>query len=173
MSANVRLEPVPVADKAALKAMLDAYLAAHAEQVDPQRAGGDPTDYPYFDLYWREPARRPFWIVADGERAGFVMINAWSPTGRGTDNAVAEFYVAPEKRRQGIGLAAAVAALRSAPGWWELQVYRANPAGMSFWRRAIAAAGPSTWERIPLEDRVLHRFRREPAPAQEVFREQA
>lgn len=163
MPAHVQLEPVSAADKAALRVMLDAYLSAHADLVDPGHAQGDPAGYPYFDLYWTEPERRPYWILADGERAGLVMINAWSPTGRGTDNAIAEFYVAPERRRQGIGLAAAVAALQSAPGWWELQVYRANPAGMAFWRRAIAAAGASSWERIPLEDRVLHRFRRDPA----------
>jgi predicted acetyltransferase len=154
----VSLAPVPLAEKAALRAMFDPYLIAHADLADPGRIHGDPLDQPYFDLYWAEPERAPFWIVSDGERAGFALLNAWSPSGRGVDRAIAEFCVIPQRRRDGIGRAAALCAFATAPGVWELQVYRANPAGMAFWPRAIEAAAPSEWEEIAGEDRVIHRF---------------
>jgi predicted acetyltransferase len=155
----VRLNPVPLVDKAALKAFLDPYLIAHADLADPERRYGDPTAYEYFDLYWVEPDRSPYWVIADGQPSGFVMVNAWSPSGLGTERAIAEFYVRPELRRRGLGRAAALAAFATHAGLWELQVYRANPLGMAFWPRAIAAAGARDWETIEHEDRVIHRFR--------------
>ena len=156
---EVRLGRVPPQDKAALKDFLAPYLIAHADLVDPERKYGDPTAYEYFDLYWVEPERAPFWVIADGQPAGFVLVNEWSPSGRGTERSIAEFYVRPELRRRGLGLAAALAAFATHAGLWELQVYRANPEGMGFWPRAIAAAGATDWERIEGEDRVIHRFR--------------
>ena len=163
---GVRLDPVPLKDKAALKAFLEPYLIAHADLVDPDRKYGDPAAYEYFDLYWVEPERAPFWIIADGQPAGFVLVNAWSPSGRGTQRSIAEFYVRPDLRRRSLGLAAALAAFATHDGLWELQVYRANPGGMAFWPRAIEAAGARDWEVTQGEDRVIHRFRTgSPRPA--------
>ena len=74
------------------------YLIEHARKVDPAGVY-DPLDAPYFDLYWVEASRRPYWIAADGERAGFVLVNEWSPSGHGTQHAIAEFCVDAPWRR--------------------------------------------------------------------------
>lgn len=155
----VRLDPAPLQNKAALRAFLEPYLIAHADLVDPERRFGDPTVDEFFDLYWIEPERTPYWVIADGQPKGFVLVNAWSPSGQGTERAIAEFYIRPELRRRGLGRAAALAAFATHPGLWELQVYRANPLGMAFWPRAIEAAGARDWQRLEHEDRVIHRFR--------------
>lgn len=155
---HVTLSPVSVGDKSALRTMFDAYLIELAAMVDPRRLQGDPTDYGYFDAYWQEAARRPFWILDDGARAGFLLINAYSPSGLGCDQAIAEFCIAPEHRRAGLGMAAAKAAFGRATGRWELQVFRANPGGMAFWPRAIAQVAPFAWEVLEQPDRVIHRF---------------
>jgi predicted acetyltransferase len=155
----VRLEPVRLTDKAALRAWFDPYLIAHADLADPERRYGDPTVYEFFDAYWTEPNRWPYWVMVGGERAGFVLVNQWSPSGRGTQRSIAEFSIDPALRRGGIGVAAALAAFSTYSGLWELQVYRANAAGMGFWPLAITAAGASDWEMIDLDDRVVHRFR--------------
>ena len=157
---EVSLRPAPLAEKAELRTLFDPYLIAHANQVDPERRYGDPLAQPYFDLYWSEAGRRPLWILADGARAGFVLVNRHSPSGQGVDQAIAEFYVIPERRRGGVGRAAALAAFASAQGVWELQVHRANPEGMAFWPKVIAEAAVRDWEQIDLGDRVVHRFRR-------------
>ena len=155
----VELAPVPFPDKADLKAMMDPYLVEHADQVDPKRLHGDPTAYDFLDLYWVEPARRPYWIVAEGVRAGFCLVNAYAVSGRPIDHAMAEFSIAPEHRRAGLGLVALRAVLARHPGQWELQVYRANTLGFGFWSRALAAAKVADWEQIVQDDRVIHRFR--------------
>ncbi|HSV04482.1 MAG TPA: GNAT family N-acetyltransferase, partial [Phenylobacterium sp.] len=131
---------------------------AHADLADPERRHGDPLDQPYFDLYWTEPGREPLWILADGARAGFVLLNLHSPSGLGVDRAIAEFCIVPERRREGLGRAAALAALARTAGIWELQVYRANPTAIDFWRKVIAAADPKAWDEIPLAERIVHRF---------------
>ncbi|MDX5330068.1 MAG: GNAT family N-acetyltransferase [Caulobacteraceae bacterium] len=156
---DVRLSPVRLDEKAALRADLDAYLIVHADLVDPARRHGEPTHQPYYDAYWSEEGRRPFWILANGARAGFVLINRHAPSGLACDAAVAEFCVLPAFRRMGLGRAAAHRAFALAVGQWELQVHRANPVGMAFWARAIATAPVAGATEIPLEDRVIHRFR--------------
>lgn len=155
----ITLEPVAFEDRAALRAMFDPYQIEHADLVDPDRVHGDPTDYPYFDAYWIEPVRRPFWIMSGGDRVGFILLNAYSPSGLGTDYAISEFNVLPQHRRCGVGRAAALAAFATAAGQWELQVYRANPSGFAFWPRAIQAANPTDWMMIEQDDRIIHRFR--------------
>jgi len=155
---HVALAPVPLAEKAELRAMFEPYLIAHADLADPERRHGDPLQQPHFDLYWNEPGREPLWIVADGARAGFVLLNLHSPSGLGVDRSIAEFCVLPERRREGVGRAAALDALARTAGTWELQVYRANVAAMAFWPKVIAAARPRAWDEIALADRVVHRF---------------
>lgn len=155
----IRLDPVPIADKPALAAMMRPYLEDHARTVDPEGRYGPIGEYPYFDLYWVEPERRPYWILGDGERAGFVLVNRYSPSGLGCDAAISEFYVAPEHRRQGVGQAAALAAIGTRRGLWELQVYRLAEPAMAFWPQVIAAAQPLAWDEVPRSELVIHRFR--------------
>ena len=154
----VDLLPIALAEKAALKDMLDPYLVEHADQVDPQRVHGDPRSYDHFDPYWVDPARHPYWIAADGERVGFCLVNAHAPSGQAIDHAVAEFCILPAHRRGGLGRAAVGAVLARHPGQWELQVYRANTGGLVFWPRALAAAGVKARQVLQREDRVIHRF---------------
>jgi predicted acetyltransferase len=159
MPRRVTLQPIPLDEKAALAAMMRPYLDDHARTVDPEGRYGPMGEYPHFDLYWLEPERRPYWIEADGARAGFVLVNRYSPSGRGCDAAISEFYVEPPHRRRGVGRAAALAALATAGGVWELQVFRLTEPAMAFWPRVIEAAGPDDWEQIGQPDRVIHRFR--------------
>ncbi|MDZ4052141.1 MAG: acetyltransferase [Phenylobacterium sp.] len=155
----VEVRRVATSEKAELRRLLDPYLTAHADLVDPERHHGDPTDYPHFDAYWTEPERRPFWIVVDAEAVGFALVNRYSPSGLGCDAAVAEFCILPPWRRTGIGLAAARAVFATTPGLWELQVYEATVPALAFWPRAIAAAGARDVTELRMADRRIHRFR--------------
>lgn len=161
MRADVQLRPAPIDDKAMLWVLMSDYLIEHNARVEP---GGDydPAGYPYFGDYWTNPARRPYWIVLAGQRAGFVLVGPHSPSGLGTDHSISEFCVLTRWRRRGVGLAAARATLRAHPGQWELQVYRANPDGMPFWPKAIASADATDLQQVEGEDRVIFRFRIEP-----------
>jgi predicted acetyltransferase len=154
---GVSLREALAAEKVAFRRMLDAYLVEHSAKVDPE-GRYDPLDFPTFDLYWTEPRRRPFWIIAGEHPAGLALVGGFSPSRRGVDFGLIEFYVAPEHRRQGVGMAAAAALFSGMPGLWELQAHHRTPDAMAFWERAIAAVRPESWERIDGADTIIHRL---------------
>lgn len=89
--------------------LLDDYLREFAE-LEGSTVSRDSTGhivYEWFDAYWTEDARLPFWIRADRAIAGLCLLRQVGQAGE-----IAEFYVVPALRRQGIG-AAAVSALAS------------------------------------------------------------
>ena len=97
--------------------------------------------YPRLDLYWSEEGRQAFLLRVDGELAGFVLLNRWSPSGEVVDRSIAEFFVMRKYRRGGIGTRMAHRVLRAQPGIWEIAVAGYNVPALAFWRRAIADLG--------------------------------
>ena len=89
--------------------------------------------YKWFDLYWRDRNRIPFWAMVGSERAAFALVL------RDDRTEMAEFYSFPEFRRTGVALDFARQILRRFPGPWELSQYRAHGAAVAFWHRVIAA----------------------------------
>jgi len=148
----VRLRKAQTDDKATMRAM----LADHLREI---RAFGPVEEpYPYFDVYWTEATRWPYLIEVDGEPIGFVMVNQWSPSGRGTDHAIAEFYIGPVHRRLGLGVEAARQAFLAHPGQWELAIFEANRPAQAFWPRAIASVGGRSLERFVYQGSAVLRF---------------
>lgn len=148
---EVSLQRVVHAERPALELMIDAYLpelAAHRERpVGPI----DAASYVYLPLYWEEPGRHPYFIVAGGERVGFVLVRVVE------HDAVIEmsdFFVLPACRRGGIGRAALARLWRRFPGAWRLQVHPHNAAAAAFWPGCIEAhtAGEVRVEELTHED---------------------
>ena len=79
--------------KPELRDMLSIYLGELSQYGDVD------LEYRYFDSYWLDKNRWPYLIVKDQRSAGFALINTWSSSGKGTDFAIAEFFVLPEFRR--------------------------------------------------------------------------
>lgn len=142
--------PVRESEKAEVWARFQDYAEELTAYGTHRRVNGE-FEYPYFDLYWREPGRFPFWALADGRRAAFALVRQ---TADGAE--MAEFYSFPEFRRSGIALPFARALFARYPGPWELTQYRANAGAVAFWHRAIAPrpftedvyVGPSGVERL-------------------------
>jgi predicted acetyltransferase len=157
------LRRVPEAEKTPFRTMLTAYLIEDYAQ-DYLEGRFDPHDFPTFDAYWTAPFRHPFWIERGGQPAGLALVSdRYAPSGQDVDHGLVEFYVAPEARRAGLGMAAALALFRAMPGVWELAVHGLNPVSMAFWPRVIEALKPLDWRRLPHKDinkdsDVVHRF---------------
>ncbi|HGH4788793.1 TPA: GNAT family N-acetyltransferase [Serratia marcescens] len=93
------LEQASLAQRPLLAAMLSDCL----------RELGVDGDYPYLSLYWREAGRYPYLMLSDRQTAGFALV-------RRIDSAtveMAEFYIKPEWRRNGMGQRAAAPCSRS------------------------------------------------------------
>jgi GNAT superfamily N-acetyltransferase len=134
----VRVKPslreVMPAERDVLERLLGEYLFEFDGTTEP---------YPYLDLYWEEPERRPFLIEADRRSVGLCLIRE-----RGDGWSIAEFWVQPNLRRFGVGRTAieAVAERGRAAGaeYLEAQGSSAQPRGAAVLdcRRVPRGRGP-------------------------------
>lgn len=94
---------------------------------------GGESEYPYFDLYWRERGRYAYWIKVSGCIAGFALVRR-SATGV---TEIAEFSVDEPWRRRGVGQIAARALFDAHPGSWQVQSFPLDGASEAFWMKAV------------------------------------
>jgi predicted acetyltransferase len=141
-----------IGDQTAIRAQVQDYLKELSAFANVEET------YVYFYDYWSDSTRWPYVIEVDDEPVGFIFINQWSPSGRGTDHAVAEFYIAPRWRGQRHGKEAARQILQKHPGQWELAFFNANVTAQAFWPVAIAQAGAASLERLGDTNTTILRF---------------
>jgi predicted acetyltransferase len=138
---NVQLTLAAASDQAVLDNLMQLYVHDFSEQWAGRPDGeldgdGRFSDYP-LDAYWRDPGHMAFLIRAEGNLAGFVLINDVSHAGRPVDRNMAEFFIVRKHRRAGLGTLAAHQIFSRYPGNWETAVARRNVAALAFWRRAV------------------------------------
>jgi predicted acetyltransferase len=131
-------------------------MAEYLSELSPLGATDDALRH--FDDYWSEPDRWPYVIEVDAEMIGFALVNRWSPSGRGTDFSIAEFFVERRARRRGYGLSAACQVLQSHRGHWEIAFFKRNVTAEAFWIAAIAAAGVPSHDRTEEAGAVIIHF---------------
>ena len=140
---SVEICPAEESDKHIIQSMLDDYLRELAGYREIGTGAVDAASYPYFDVYWSEAGRYPFMMICGEEVAGFVFIRG--PDSTGTNGfQVAEFYVKPPFRRQGVGRQAAFALWNRFSGEWELQAHARNEKAVKFWHTCVQAASEDT-----------------------------
>lgn len=133
----IELASVPIERKTELAEMMQLYLAELALYSGDQPDQDGIYPEPYFDLYWQDPGRFPFFILQGGEVAGFVLVRQLVERPDPTVYSIAEFYVLPAFRRQGTGRSAARQAFCKFPGRWQVAQEARNIPAQVFWRRVI------------------------------------
>ena len=136
----VELQLVDAADRADFVAMLGDYL----RELDAYELPWDPAPTPedYARAFEDDPGgQRIEWMVADGERAGFLIsrvVPDWPEEHRSVGEVI-ECYVAPRFRRRGVGRAAVETwlARQRADGveLVEASVLSLNTPALAFWER--------------------------------------
>src|SRR2546423_9579586 len=152
MTTPVRIRIAEIGAKPILRAQMAEYLNELSALGAVEGALG------HFDAYWTDQGGWPYAIEVDAEIVGFALVNRWSPSGRGTDFSMAEFFIEPRARRHGYGLSAARQVLRGHRGSWEIAFFQRNVKAEAFWIAAIAAAGVSSHDRIEEAGMVILRF---------------
>lgn len=133
---KIEIEAIPSSSQNELKAMLFGYLS---------ELGVD-TDYAYLPLYWTEPGRFPYFILADGQIAGFALVRALDES---PHFEMAEFGVSKPHRGLAIGTAAAHALFARHQGHWQVTVMPDNLAGLQFWRSVTPRGTSATLNEEP------------------------
>ena len=135
---KLELIPVRMEEKEILRNLLEKYDYEFSQYDDRDVNMLGLYGYNWFDCYWPDPDRHPFFIKADGKLAGFVMIANYMEFFPGiTQYSMAEFFVLYKYRRSGVGTFAATEAFRRFPGLWELRCHPKNTASVHFWDKVI------------------------------------
>jgi len=136
---KIEIEAIPGSSQHELKTMLSDYLI---------ELGVD-AEYPYLPLYWAEPGRFPYFILADGQVAGFALVRTLdeSPLFE-----MAEFGVSKSHRGLAVGKAAALALFAEHQGHWRVTVMPDNLAGLRFWRSVVPSGTPVVFSEEPDQD---------------------
>ena len=95
---------------------------------------------PSSDDYLAQPGTQAWLILADGELAGFAVVDDDLVDTR-RDLNLGYFFVARRFRRHGVGAAAFGGLLARYPGAWELYYLARNAAAAGFWAKAFVRAG--------------------------------
>ena len=93
-------------------------------------------NYRWFDAYFREAERYPFFIRVGGQLGGFVLVRE-SKGEEDWDFQIAEFFILRRYRRMGIGRDAGRQVLRMFPGVWGISFDDENTPANNFWRSIV------------------------------------
>mgnify|MGYP000082201789 CR=1 FL=1 len=95
--------------------------------------------YPGLESYWHSGNNKyPFLIIADGNIAGFALVDRLLRNSEG-QFYMTEFFVMQKYRRSGVGTWAAHSLFDMFPGDWKVSQVRANTPARDFWHRAIGS----------------------------------
>ena len=130
------LESVAKNDKDVLAQFMDDYLGELIQYKEIKIGPGKTCEYKFFDWYWSESCRHPFFITNSIEIVGFALVRKL--TGGDIDSfELSEFYILPKHRKHGYGKRAVTELFARFNGHWKLQVYSLNKNAQSFWRSCL------------------------------------
>lgn len=135
---KIEIIEVQETEKSVLRHLMELYAYDFSEFDDADVNEHGLYGYTYFDYYWTEESRTPFFIKVDGELAGLVLVNEYCYLVKepGT-KSIAEFFVMRKYRRKGIGKAVAVMVFEKFPGKWEILQHGENQPSQIFWDTVI------------------------------------
>ena len=143
---SITLQPASERDKEVLSKLLHDY------QTELLNESGE---YKYLSSYFTDSDRSAFFICTNDKVAGFVLINTHTLIEESA-HSIAEFYVVPDFRRQGIGERAAELAFRQFPGKWEVAQMEANEQAIRFWHKVIDDVTKGKYSETTLNSDTWH-----------------
>lgn len=137
---NIQLKTVKAEQQAILNNLMEKYLYEFSQyDLIPFDENGLFND-PHLCDYFTDKDRFPFFIYADGKLAGFVLINQHAECPAPLDWAVAEFFVAYQYRRKGVGTTAMKMLFERFKGVWHIKYHSKNTASEAFWQKIAKEA---------------------------------
>jgi predicted acetyltransferase len=89
--------------------------------------------------WFADDSSHPLIILKNDQRVGFALVSRPPRNQRESiDFRMAEFFVAADQRRLGVGRDAAVLIFDRFGGVWEINEFQYNKPAVSFWRRVVS-----------------------------------
>lgn len=128
----------------------DRELALYSARLREKPVSGSD----FLDMYLNSFLMKLFLVNKAGAVVGFCLLGFGENTHPDTDYYIAEFYVVPEVRQKGYGMAAVKQLLAWFPGKHCYHVLKENQAALAFWK---ATKEFCHWVDLPITDTLeLH-----------------
>jgi predicted acetyltransferase len=110
-----------------------------AEMLRAMKKLDDGDEYSHLDDYWTNADYVPYFILADGEISGFILLDKyfWVLPHEKNNYGVAEIYVKPDFRRKGIARGAMFRIFELYPGNWEIRPLDCSTDAQAFWEHTL------------------------------------
>jgi predicted acetyltransferase len=146
---EVILDVIPETEKSVLRNLLELYCYDFSEYTGADVNIHGLYQYEYLDVYWTEHGRHPFFIMVDGQFAGFALVRELE-TGPPTLYSMAEFFVMRKYRRRYAGTKAARQIFDRFQGRWSIAQTEDNLPAQAFWRKVIADYTGGAFEEVEM-----------------------
>jgi predicted acetyltransferase len=134
---DIKIVPVAIEDKEILKNLIEKYKYEFSQYDNRDINKLGLYGYKYLDHYWTEDKRWAFFIIADGNLAGFALVNNIPEAKEETDFSLSEFFVLYNYRRCGVGKYAAMKVFDLFHGKWQLKRHPKNIGSVHFWNNVV------------------------------------
>ena len=138
----VRLEIVKNKERKLLYNINQKYLYEMTLYYDDKMDEEGNYNYGYFDLYFKEKERIPYFIYNDNTIIGFIFINNISYFGDKIDYSIAEFTIFPHYRNKGYAKEAVNIVFNLYKGVWEIKYNEKNIKAKNFWNSVTKSYNP-------------------------------
>jgi predicted acetyltransferase len=136
---KIEVQPATKDDEPVLANLIELYAHDFSEFSDLKIGVDGRFGYDPLPFYWIESNRFPFLVRANGDLAGFVLVQQGSHvSGAAEVWDVAEFFVLRAYRRHGVGMRVAHDVWRMFTGPWEVRVADKNLVAQAFWKHAVS-----------------------------------
>lgn len=129
-----KIQLVPKCKMDEMRKILFEYLMELSE-FDPDikfDVSGVPI-YGWFDEYWKDVRRFPFYFVVDGKVAGLALVREL----KNLNYEIAEFYVLPKYRENDNAIWFATEVVKLFYGKMEISTRHTNPRAVKFWSKFV------------------------------------
>lgn len=135
---NIKIIPVDKTQSSVLRQLMELYDYDFSEFTKEDINEHGFFGYGYLDRYWTDETKHPFFIMVDGNFAGFVLVGKFCKYAK-SENAhnIDEFFVMRKYRRMNVGNFAAKYIFDLFKGEWEVKVLHVNKPGLPFWHKTI------------------------------------
>lgn len=104
---------------------------------EPTKEGHyDTYDSSKLDVYWDSDDHVPYFIMADDELAGFVLIRKYPESLSIYD--ISQYFILRKFKRQGVGKQALKQIVKLYPGQWQIRVLLENTGALKFWLPTVS-----------------------------------
>lgn len=148
---KIEIVEVDIEQKSILRQLIELYEYDFSEFNDSDVNEQGYYGYTYFDHYWTDENRFPYFIKFNEQYAGFVLVNSFCYLYENEPaRSIAEFFVMRKYRRRGIGKAVARKIFDKHRGNWEVLQHENNTASYQFWKEVISCYTEGVYKEQPV-----------------------